>query len=868
MDFIYDYSDSTANDVHKSSGIPLPAAPLTLPLNLPEEITKKLPGLSILSNLQKNYAKSTENINDSTDNLNLLKENDLAEKYARLSLELLASGKNRGVSSANISSNILSTKLSKILSSSLTTSYNTPLDLKIKKSLKILEANNYFNVCSDDEYNSYNTLVQPGFLGSITRKNLQSKVENELLKQHSKILVKFQPLIDVLEHLKSNIENLNVQKDNLVNDLNNLTKFNEENLSNDKFNINQIKALQHEKNLILIKKHILMSFKNEFQINEYEEYVIKNTNLTNSDNDDETLKEFFKVYNKIKKIYQNCYLLLSMNNPTIGINIMNKMKGLIDNALNKIFYFVEYNLNNFQNINKRNFKILKESIKIVLNSSFLMANRVEDIDKDSAEESFSVSKFVENNVYVNNLINKIIEVRAKQNLKDFLDQLGTSLLRDDNQSMISVKSKDSARPILMSAHDPIRYIGDILAYIHSLIVNEKEIIDTLLDNNEDFFDFRNGEDLKEYLLIKTLNVLAKPLNLRVSRFIMVENKLNTIQNIFNVLDLYDLMFLKQFDVELMKRAQLKNELLISIKTLEKFLHKRAFAILEDSLNEISSLIEQNIESHDLQSPEWLINYVNDIQKVFYSFHPSSNSELNNFLFLSDQQMDDFLKLVIDRPLSLVYKQADLSSFDEEAEKSKKIFEINSIDFILSKILTISFIKNEKINELNIKLDSETQFLIYVQFDILIESCGLSLVFKMLNSIYPYDKLIEEYAITIAHNPEEFLKIMDKYISLKSKPEFSIESINTINKKIELFLPSALTDTQSSALINVSSPMISNQIIEESSLKFVDFYKIFFILVVRFYDNTLLLKWNEIEVATLLGVDELYIKKLQMEQSLN
>jgi hypothetical protein len=39
----------------------------------------------------------------------------------------------------------------------------------------------------------------------------------------------------------------------------------------------------------------------------------------------------------------------------------------------------------------------------------------------------------------------------------------------------------AARPIEISAHDPLRYVGDMLGWIHQCAVNEREMLESLLE---------------------------------------------------------------------------------------------------------------------------------------------------------------------------------------------------------------------------------------------------------------------------------------------------------------------------------------------------------------------------------------------------
>ncbi|CAN0352270.1 unnamed protein product, partial [Discosporangium mesarthrocarpum] len=45
--------------------------------------------------------------------------------------------------------------------------------------------------------------------------------------------------------------------------------------------------------------------------------------------------------------------------------------------------------------------------------------------------------------------------------------------------MALTQGASSARPIEMQAHDPVRYVGDILAWVHQTVAVERELLNAL-----------------------------------------------------------------------------------------------------------------------------------------------------------------------------------------------------------------------------------------------------------------------------------------------------------------------------------------------------------------------------------------------------
>ena len=60
---------------------------------------------------------------------------------------------------------------------------------------------------------------------------------------------------------------------------------------------------------------MLISFKEKFTLNEYEEFVLNSGDLNN---------EFFTTLARAERINENCSILLSLDNPQLGLKIIAK----------------------------------------------------------------------------------------------------------------------------------------------------------------------------------------------------------------------------------------------------------------------------------------------------------------------------------------------------------------------------------------------------------------------------------------------------------------------------------------------------------------------------------------------------------------
>lgn len=779
MDFI-DFDSFQEDDQ-----LPEPQPALSLPIssnieNLGKRITS-------LNSLTKNLLKFDDD-NVKTDDVS--EETKLAQKYADLSLELIkSSGNNKEqlpedetpsdpieLHLAEISTKTLSSRLARVL--------NTPLsDSTIREIFSFLEL----------KVDNVGNLVEPGVIGSVSRKQFRGTIEGDLIQSQSLILKEYQPVIKQLKVLEERLTAVN-------NFLKQATaKIEEDETSTRNFH-DKVKKFQKDKTAIELKKSLLTSFKKKFTLNEYEEFVLNEGDIND---------EFFQTLVKAEGISENCSILLSLDNPQLGLKIMNKINTLINKAIDRIVSFSNKTLSNLYALNT---KSKLDTLHICL-------------------------KYLKNKMnYFSSIINTFAESRSKVIVDEFFTQVGGNLNKKrENEAggRLSVSSDHSSRPVALSAHDPVRFIGDLLAYVHSVVLNENELITSIFT-----FESATDEEKKEFDLIskeittKAVMALSRPMKSRIDQVLSAESKLSIIFQIFNTLDLYDIMFSKQLK---------ENESLLveSISELIRLAQDKVITIIKNRLATIrtSNLAQLDLTS-DLQPPEWIIEFYFDLLPLIDQV--TSSTVLN----LPKEENESFLELIVNKPIEIFNEHIQGKVAKLFSKRDQLILKQNFLDLVLSKIMPIALL-NEKTLEINELVHELTLELTNVQLVSLLEECHLLDFYNIINMICPFDNEFFDASI---------------YQPITENKLFTKEAIVKANEMTQQFLPSALLDVQQS-LLKINSPLIVNDIITNSSIQFVTFYLKFNLLCVEYLKESLL-TWTDYEVATLLGVEELYLEVKQ------
>jgi conserved oligomeric Golgi complex subunit 6 len=169
---------------------------------------------------------------------------------------------------------------------------------------------------------------------------------------------------------------------------------------------------------------------------------------------------FFAVLARVKKIHGDCEVLLESEDQILGLELMEQMSRDLDAAFKKLYQWIQ-----------REFKTLN----------------LED-------------------PHISGSIQRALRVLAErpslfQNCLDFFAEAREHTLSDGFRIALTnavggSEGASSAKPIEFSTHDLLRYLGDMLAWVHSSSVSEKESLEGLFisDGGEIAKGIKEGKD--------------------------------------------------------------------------------------------------------------------------------------------------------------------------------------------------------------------------------------------------------------------------------------------------------------------------------------------------------------------------------------
>lgn len=607
------------------------------------------------------------------------------------------------------------------------------------------------------------SMVDPGVAGSMARKNLRGGIERDLVRSHGAVLAEYSKAIKGLKYLGDRVATL----DTLVTETNEMLA---QDHSSTKEITNLVNSLTQRRVDINVKKGLLESFRNMYTLNEYEEYVLGS----------DINQDFLTALARAEEINERCLLLLALDNPQLGLSVMAKNSQLINRALDRILAFCNRSLANLYSLNN------KARVDTMLMCLRYLKQRPEHY-------SAVVSAFVESRQAV--------------------------LVEEYGQQVNGSESGTSdSRPVFYSSHEPVRFIADLLAYVHSVVVNETETVTSLF-----------ADEMTEFastvvdIVLRILGALAKPIKTTIDRLISVETKLAVLAHMHSHLELYHMMF------EKLSHASTIN---ITITETIRNTQEKIVQVVTNRLATVRTSNQAQIDLlADLQPPEWIIDFYSDLLPIV------DRMASDTVFGLSEEEHNQFLHLIIDEPIAIFNDHLTLVA-RTLPRRDVLIFKLNFLDVILSKIMPLRLL-SDKVLEINHIVGDYTTELTNSQLVSLLTDCGLSDFYNVVNMICPLDEYFD---------PSIYQAITENKLFTK---EVLLSTDNTIHE----ILPTALLDIQQ-ALMKINSPMTVSEVITSSSIRFCEFYSRFTEIVDQFLEP-LLLTWSGVEVATLLGVEDVW-----------
>lgn len=197
--------------------------------------------------------------------------------------------------------------------------------------------------------------------------------------------------------------------------------------------------LLDQKHQVDIKSALLEAAQRRFTLSPHDVRIL-------TDSSEPVDAGFFDVLSQAKRIYHECEILLACENQRLGTDLMEQSAKDLDASFHKLHRWVQWELKTFNFENPQIGTLTRQALRTLSERPSLFR---------SCLDTFAESR--------------------------------NRALVDAFDAAMCV----AARPIESNAHDPPRYVGDMLAWIHSAVVSEHESLETLF--------IAEGEDIRRGL---------------------------------------------------------------------------------------------------------------------------------------------------------------------------------------------------------------------------------------------------------------------------------------------------------------------------------------------------------------------------------
>ncbi|KAI0431256.1 oligomeric complex COG6 [Xylaria sp. FL1042] len=428
-----------------------------------------------------------------------------------------------------------------------------------------------------------------------TRRQLRLDVQREVIDSNGQIINEFGRVADQLRRIGATIDKLNKNYQEMKS---HVTASHVATAAT----VEEASSLMAKKKDVETKQQLLKAFRDHFVLTDDE---VASLTLTSEPVDD----RFFAVLAKAKRIRKDCEILLGFENQTLGLEVMEQTSKNLNHAFQKLYRWIQ---REFKTLNLENPQI---------HSSVRRALRV------LAERP---SLF--------------------QSCLDFFAEAREQILSDSFYLALTGMSQSgtkdqSVKPIELAAHDPLRYVGDMLAWAHSATVSEREALEVLFvsDGNEIAKGMQEGRENElwrlmadegdegppEFDAVRALNELvdrdvsgaARILRQRIEQVIQANEETILAYKLANLLGFYKFTFSRLLG------DNTDAVLLQSMTSLESEALRQFRSLMRDYIATLQGEFQHT--PADLAPPDFLQEALKQLSAIMQTYETSLDTSTSN-----------------------------------------------------------------------------------------------------------------------------------------------------------------------------------------------------------------------------------------------
>ncbi|PNS14360.1 Conserved oligomeric Golgi complex subunit 6 [Sphaceloma murrayae] len=287
-----------------------------------------------------------------------------------------------------------------------------------------------------------------------TRRNLRLDLQQELIACNGEVVKDFGNVAEQLRRVGTALDSLNTTCSTIRAHVNAARKETGPMLDENR-------TLQSQRREAEMKQRLLSAFKAHFILEEQELNALTSTAEPVND-------AFYQALTRIKQIHSDSQVLLGGENQTLGLEILETSSRHINAAYQKLFRWTQRSLKTLDLENPQLSTPLRHAFRVLAERPQLFQTCL-DVFADSRERILS-------------------------------DAFYAALTGADAPAALS--SSVPSKAIELSAHEPLRYVSDMLAWTHAATVGEREALANLFISDADAISasLRAGRASQPWLL--------------------------------------------------------------------------------------------------------------------------------------------------------------------------------------------------------------------------------------------------------------------------------------------------------------------------------------------------------------------------------
>ncbi|KAH7410215.1 oligomeric Golgi complex subunit 6 [Phaeosphaeria sp. MPI-PUGE-AT-0046c] len=583
-----------------------------------------------------------------------------------------------------------------------------------------------------------------------TRRQIRLHVQKEVIQCNGEIVQDFGEVAAQLRRIGSAISSLNSYCADMRSHIAAANRETEPVLE-------EATSLMTQRKQVENKQQILQAFNSHFIISEEETTVLTSTA-------EPVNEEFFQVLTRVKKIHHDCQVLLGTEDQRLGLEVLERSSKQLNAAFQKLYRWIQ-----------REFKTL---------------------DLENPQISASVRRSL-----------RVLAERPTlfQSCLDSFAEARETILSDSFHAALTGSASEAehiaTKPIEFHAHDPLRYIGDMLAWVHSTTVSEREALENLFisdgeeikrsiqeglesepwlrDEDTEIFD---GKKALNQLVSRDLTSVARVLRQRTEQVVQSHEDAALAYKIANLIGFYKGTFVRLLGSE--------SEVLEIFDALEASAMRQFRSNMRDYVATVQSDLAK--PPPDLSPPDFLEDALQMLKVLAKSYDTSAagtDDQAQGFYAVLAEALDPFMS-------GCVNLQKGLEQPDSA------VFAINCL-FAAKDALSVYTFASERVEEMEDTIKEQVAQLVEYQHQYLLHESGLITLLEALEDIE------------------------DTAESLKTIPElelFKPDALVAASQQLDEFLPSALIDAAEN-LKRLKNRKMIQDITDEAAASFCEDFEV-------------------------------------------